>query len=56
MKRAKPSAFEQDAFSRYWRKRLSYLGRSGVVKQAKRISAKRERRDANDTIRKGDEQ
>lgn len=34
---------ETDAFSRYWRRRLSYLMTPGVVKKIKRQSHKKDR-------------
>lgn len=53
-KRRCVTADEHDAYTA-WRKMLCYLGRPGVVKAIKRRTHKRERREARQAIRRGDD-
>jgi len=55
MKRRRVGGFEQDAFSRWGRKYLIYLGQAGTRKKAKKKTNRRERREARDQIRRSDE-
>lgn len=52
MKRRRVGGEEQDAYSRYWRHRVAYLGRSGVVKRIKQRTHRRERGEAKREIPK----
>jgi hypothetical protein len=45
MKRIAKDGDEQDAYSRWGRKYLTYLSRAGVVKAIKKRTHKRERRE-----------
>lgn len=53
-KRRCVTADERDAYTA-WRKVLCYMGRPGVVKAIKRRTHKRERREARQAIRRGDD-
>lgn len=46
MKRLIKTGDEQDAYSKWGRKYLTYLGRAGVVKGIKKATHRRERREA----------
>lgn len=50
-RRLKRTAGEEDAFSRWGRKYLCYLGRSGVIADIKRGYRRRERNRARQDIR-----
>ncbi len=45
-----------DAYSRNWRRLLCCLGRAGVVKKTKKRYHKRTRREAKDSLRRGEMQ
>jgi hypothetical protein len=49
--RERRTAAEWDAFSRYGRRYLAYLQRSGVRSGIKRAARRRERQSARDAIR-----
>lgn len=51
VKRRRVGGEENDAYSRYWRHRIIYLGRAGVVKRIKRRTHQRERGEAKQEIR-----
>ena len=44
-KRRMVDGAEQDAYSRYWRKRYCYLSRAGIIARIKRRTHTRERRE-----------
>jgi hypothetical protein len=50
-KRATKTAAEADAFGKWGRKYLCYLGRAGVRSSIKRQARRRERHDAKEEIR-----
>lgn len=50
-RRARKTAFEQDAFSRFGRRYLAYLDRAGVRRAAKRQVNRRSRRQARADVR-----
>lgn len=51
MKRTIKDGAESDAYSKWGRKYLCYLGRPGVVKKIKRFTHKRERREGRGWIK-----